>query len=271
MYTACTPWVLRAQDLVASASRGLGAWSVPGRRLRWAPPVSRPTWRALVAAWREVAGDFDSFAVYQRRQADRGGLTITLVAGRDPVAVVKLRTESAGLEREQRALATVSAARPTTFSTPRPLGAGVVATGSDEETHWSAQSAVFTRPHRPVGRASADLFADVTRALSALATPGQPDPLGHGDLTPWNLRRAHDGTVWLFDWEDWGPLPSGTDRAYFALSAHSVLGEPMPQDLAPAALDHLIALVSARVPDNPGDRRLRDTMLQALGRFERPE
>jgi Ser/Thr protein kinase RdoA (MazF antagonist) len=44
----------------------------------------------------------------------------------------------------------------------------------------------------------------------------------HGDLNPWNLRRAR-GSRWLIDWEDAAYAPAGTDEVYF-LATSAALG-----------------------------------------------
>lgn len=272
LFTASNRTPLRVQRASFWAVRLGGTRLLPGRARAWTPPAPGPLWAELVSAWSATLGPIDALAVYQRRQIDRGGLIALLTHRGTPVAVVKLREDAASLGREQAALAAICTVAPTTFSAPLPLGAGSV---SDEQgpLHWSAQQAVFTRPHRPVLDAPEALFDDVRRCLAAAdGAAGEISPgaggghgeLAHHDLTPWNLRRDHRGRRWLFDWEDWCPAPPDVDRAYYAATAHALAGRPMPTGLAEAGLRHWLPVLEQRRTDGPADEALRTGILAGI-------
>jgi hypothetical protein len=204
----------------------------------------------------------DGLAVYQRRQHDRPGLTLLAARKGNPVAVIKLRENDPALAHEQRALSAVEAARPRTFRAPRPLGAG-----ADGPWCWSAQQVAFTRPHRPVLEPDPALFDEVREILSGLVTPTtRGDCPSHRDLTPWNLRRDTSGRHWLFDWEDVGPAPCGSDHAYFLASAAALGGRPVPADLPAAAVAYCRDLITSRSVTTRSDAVLAERMLAALSR-----
>jgi hypothetical protein len=176
-----------------------------------------------------------------------------------PLAVIKLRDEGSGLVREQDALTAVAAADVTTFRAPPPLGNGTAG-----RWHWSAQESVFTAPHRPALSAPPALFDEVRGALSTLVACDDDLEPGHRDLTPWNLRRDTHGTVWLFDWEDWGPSPRDGDRTYFSISSRAVGGPAVPPDLPPEAVSYYRAIVEERHRNRTPGVTLPDRLLLAL-------
>lgn len=271
LYTASKPWVVALQKVAHLLVRAGGARALPGRTELWQPPCSADEWQSLVAAWQDVLGPIDGLTCYRRRQHARSGLTLLLTRRGEALALVKLRSEGeSGLEVEQAALAAVSRFGPRTFGAPRPLGAGSVG-----QLRWSAQEAVFSAPHQPVLRAGPELFDEVAACLLGL-TPARsfgayhPEDsasdvvTGHGDLTPWNLRRDRSGQVWLYDWEDVGPAPLDSDRAYFWATARLLGGAPMPADLSVEAVEHCRTVVHQRNRLNPQDATLERSVLKAL-------
>ena len=174
--------------------------------------------------------------------------------------MLKVRTDDASLRREQLALAAVVDARPGSFRAPSPLGLGSAGDG----LHWSAQTAVFERPHRPVLSAPRGLFADVADVLGRVPDDTQDGRRAHNDLTPWNLRRDHHGTVWLYDWEDWEAAPEGRDEVYFLATAAALAGGHLPPGLPGTELDHWRSVVLARTGATGADRALNDRILSAL-------
>ena len=259
MYTVSKPWPVRAHGAAFRVTRVLGARFLPGQTVSWSPPFPTETWRELLSRWEETCGPFSSIAIYARPQTNRTGLTLYLSAKGRPVAVVKVRDQFAVLQREQIALQHVQMTRPTTFRVPKPLGAGVAG-----GLAWSAQEAVFAAPHQPVLSVPQRLFDDLRNSLAYLANQ-DGDP-AHGDLTPWNLRLDADRQVWLFDWEDVGSAPRGSDRAYFAVTSAS-LGAPLRVDDVPRpALAYWRHIVAERLNAAPTDSAYLRHLLEITDR-----
>lgn len=263
MFTASRPGVLAAQAASFWLVRLVGAGALPGRTRQWTAPFPAELWPELLTQWRSCVGDFDSMAVYQRRQAERDGLTLLLTRSGSGVAVVKVRSTYASLRREQHALIAAAKIGPRSFHTPGALGSGSI----DTELHWSAQTSVFERPHRPVLVAPDGLFDDVSTCLESVPdhqTGTAPLALAHNDLTPWNLRRDHRGRVWLYDWEDWGTASADSDRVYFHATAAALTGRPMPLGLPSRAIEHWREVVLARESNTRSDIALNNRILSAL-------
>lgn len=247
LYTVSRRPALVAQQLAYRLVALLGARILPGRSEQWEAPEP---WDELVAQWESCFGRIDSLAIHQRKHLDRVGITLLAARGGQPLAVIKVRDREAGLLSEQRALAALVEMGPRTFRSPTPLG-----TGAANGWYWSAQEAVFARPHVPVFTAPAELFDEVHAALESISPRGETTTnwqLCHRDLTPWNLRRDSKGVLWLFDWEDCGLAPSDSDRAYFAAAARAVRGVPMPRDLDPKAIAYCQAEINARLNSRAG-------------------
>jgi len=266
MYTASKPWVVNDQRAAYWAVRLLGTSALPGRRQTWSPPPDATEWAELVHIWEQRFGAIDNLAVYRRRQASRYGVTMIATSASSAPVVIKLRhMHDSSLHLEQQVLELLYRRAPTTFSAPRPFGHGTV--GSWQ---WSAQSAVFTRPHHPCLHAPGALFDEIDERLAtmpgAATSPGHA--LQHGDLTPWNLRIDHRGTTWLFDWEGVAPLPPYADRAFFHATAAALVGATVDQDLVASVpvstWDHWIKIVGRRDWDNAQDRILLHDLRQAL-------
>lgn len=258
MFTASKKRALFVQQVTFWGVRLLGTWSLPGRREHWLAPYPTQLWADLMEQCESRLGRFDAMSVYYRRQTERPGFTALLTHRGQRVAVLKVRDDSASIQREQEALEAVAAIRPTTFHAPKPLGFGSVA----ENLHWSAQTAVFDHPHHPVFEVPDLLFDEVASVLAC--APGQDPARAHNDLTPWNLRRDRSGGVWLFDWEDWGPAPPGSDRVYFHATSTALSGRRMPSNLPPAAIKHWDQVLSERIHRNPPDLELHQRIVGAL-------
>lgn len=259
MFTASKPRVLAVQGACFWGVRLLGARALPGRKQQWTAPFSPETWAVLVEEWQSCVGPFDAMAAYQRRQAERDGLTLLLTRTGTARAVVKVRSTGGPLQREQVALTAVAAVGPATFRAPHPLGSGTL--GSD--LHWSAQTSVFDRPHRPVFDAPDLLFAEIQSCLTQVSDVGSAP--AHHDLTPWNLRRDHHGVIWLYDWEDWACAPARADEVYFRATSSALTGSPMPRGLPRAAVEHWLERVAARQHSTQSDLELGSRILAALG------
>lgn len=262
MYTASKPAVLTVQRAAFVVASVLGGWTVPGRRQHWSPPFDESHWAALVDEWTTRFGHLAGFSVYRRRQSTRGGATIVVRRRSASPLVLKLRAVGDGaLDVEQEALAMLAKRPPSTFRAPRPLGHGELA-GHE----WSAQAAVFTRPHGPCLDAPAALFDELTAVVDGLG--GRNGSVQHGDLTPWNLRIDHRGDRWLFDWETVAPLPPGADRAYYlatvAALRDELIGDGDVASVELATWEHWMDEVRRRVPDGESDRTLHRSLLGAL-------
>lgn len=261
MFTASKPTVLAAQALSFWLVRLAGTTILPGRAQAWVAPFSSDEWGHLLTEWHAHVGAFDAMALYQRRQAERDGLTLMLTRRGVGIAVVKVRAEAAPLRREQLALAAAADARGVSFRAPGPLGFGSLG----HDLHWSAQTAVFERPHRPVLEAPPGLFEDVRDVLARVLSDDESGaPPAHNDLTPWNLRRDHQGCVWLYDWEDWEAASSGRDEVYFLATAAALVGRRMPPGLPSPALQHWRGVVLGRTSATGADRELNARILSAL-------
>jgi hypothetical protein len=266
LYTASKPAPLAAQRALWAAARVFGGRALPGPREQWRPPLPAETFAALADQISAAIGRApDAFAVYERPQHERaGGLTLLACAGANSL-LVRARTDLAELALDRR-VSEAHAAHPTrTFRVPGVAGAGQV-----HDWHWIGYHAIATRPHAPVRRAPSGLFAEVSGLVeAALERPGGTPAHwhgGHGDLTPWNLRRSSTGT-WLIDWEDAGWAPPGSDQVYFAAVVAALRGGPVRRleiaDEHREAAQRWAAVAAERPADS--DARLRERLLVLLG------
>ena len=260
MYTVTRPTAFTVQRLAHAWTRALGAARLPGSPVAWSPGWPAEVWAEACRQWQDAVGPYDNFAVYQRRQSERDGLTMVLVREGRATAVVKVRADGESLAREQDALSRVSTYRTTTFGVPAPLGLGQVGT----HLRWSAQEAVFQRPHTPELDPPRPLFEEIASSLGDLLGSAPGLVPAHNDLTPWNMRRDSSGRTWIFDWEDCGLAPEDADRAYYCASVRAVRNRRMPADLSPRAVLHVREQVSRRVTTNEPDERLKQDQIAAL-------
>lgn len=229
LLTTSKPIPQAVQQVAYVVARFAGTAALPWKTEQWTPGIENDTFTEVSRIWTQHIGPFDGIAPYQRRQEGRGGLTAILTRQGQPLALAKLRTDGTSLVHEQVALRAVAEFGPRTFSAPRPI-----AFGSVEGLPWSLQSVVFTRPHKPAYDVPEELWSEVAASLAS-ASHGSLTPT-HGDLTPWNLRRDHRGQLWLYDWEDWGSAPTGSDRAYFEACRFALTGKPLSHRPGPAAI-----------------------------------
>jgi hypothetical protein len=270
MYTVSNPRPLLLQRAAFTAASLIGPRIFPGARGRWPTPEWEDVWDGLAAAIADATGPFTHVAVYRRKQSERTGLTLTAVNGDQAVAVVKVRDEPSGIAREQAALQAIHDVRPRSFLAPAPLALGSTETPSGTTLHWSAQTAVFTRPHRPDLDPPGELFPDIGRALAPAITGEAGSPPAHNDVTPWNLRLDHRGRRWLFDWEDSGPAPEGSDRVYFTACLRALWETPMPPGLPAAAVEHWRSALIERRDTTRSDRDLTLRLLGAVSDYHPP-
>lgn len=227
LYTASRPRPLAAQRALWLLARAGGGRLLPGPREEWAPPVPIETWRSLWDAWTALLGPVDGLALYTRPQASRSGLVLALSHGQQ-ASVVRLRAAAADLDMEERVAAAVASGPVRSFAVP-----GFRGRGHAGGWHWLASAAMTRRPHAPVLALAPEVLEDVQRTVSAAVpapsgTPSHWRP-AHGDLTPWNLRRAGSRT-WLIDWEDAGWAPPHADAVYFSATAATLGARQAPVD-----------------------------------------
>lgn len=266
LYTASRPIPLLLQTAAWTCARLAGPRVLPGSPSAWTPPVPSAAWDDLAAQWERVLGPVDELAIYERKQASRSGIGLLLQRAGRPRAFVKLRRGGEGLHAEQRILHALTARRPRSFEIPEPLGEGGVG-----EWRWSALSPLPPRPTRPCFDAGAVLRELPELLADCVARPVPSPPASapmHGDLTPWNLRRAGRGRPWLIDWEDAGYGPTGADEVYFSATA-AVLRRQRSAGASrePRAVAHWLAVVAARSPrdaDRELNLRLRE-QLRSMG------
>lgn len=227
LYTACRAKPLTAQRALWALSWVTGARALPGRRESWEPPMGGDQFAQLRAQWSECVdnissrAEIDGIAVYNRVQGTREGIVLLVCAGRGSM-LVRLRSDGESMDLERR-ISVESQRRPVmTFRVPRLVGEG-----STADWHWVGYEAISRAPHTPVLRMSDQLTDDITELVESVVP--RPDGIpghwrgSHGDLTPWNLRRARR-TTWLIDWEDAEWAPPGSDAVYFAATTAALRG-----------------------------------------------
>jgi hypothetical protein len=123
--------------------RVVGPRLIPGERAAWAPPLPEDEWTAVLRAWREAVGDFDSLAMYLRPQAGRTGFAALLLDRGRAVAFARVQADKGRVEREYLVMSHLSAARPSSFRVARPISQGEIG-GSG----WMLTSSV---PNYPLG------------------------------------------------------------------------------------------------------------------------
>lgn len=265
----CRPAALLARRAAAAWIAHGGERILPPPRVRWTPPMPAAEWVALMERMREVVGACDAVAVWERRQAERGGLGLLLGDRRGPRAFVKLRPDpSPGLETERQVLRGAAFDAPYSFHRPALLG-----WGGDGAWSWIALGVI--PPFHQVAadahleRVAADVASLLRRLPRPAATPPHWAPM-HGDLTPWNLRQDRDGRLWLYDWEraSWGP--PGADLVLYHTTAAAVhAGRRARARAAVAAWPEAAAWWARRFLARPvstrGERRLQAALLSAVG------
>ncbi len=220
LYTASKALPVFVQRCFWAAGRIGAARLVPGPRVAWDTPFETDEFVALQQQWRGAAGaPTDALAVYHRPQPHRES-GLVLVCGRRPM-VVRFHKNPEALALERRFSEEAARRELRCFRVPRVYGDGQVG-----GWHWVGYEAMSTRPHAPAATLAPGLADEATALVEAVLTRGRDVPLSwrgaHGDLTPWNLRRA-GGALWLIDWEDARFAPQGADEVYFEVSRAAFL------------------------------------------------
>jgi hypothetical protein len=154
------------------------------------------------------------------RQLDRARLSLLCrmpARSGDMDVVVKLVSAADGLGNEALALSLLTDRPLPGIATPTVLATGDL----DDDIAYLATDALGIDRQRPAIDERLHSFErDLADRLAALPRPpGTPQdavPV-HGDLAPWNLRRTPRGLA-LFDWEEAGWGPPGSDVEYYRRS-----------------------------------------------------
>lgn len=267
LYSACkapTSWL---QRIAIGCVRVFGPRVLPGRTVRWVPPMNVAVWTRLVDVWQNRFGAFDDIAIHERSQSSRSGIAILLIRSGSPLAFVKLRHGNPELSRHEfSTMQDVWAYQPKSFAIPEPMDFGII-----EDWAYLVTSSLPSPGHR-VSRNPplANIEVEIAAALGSRGRPSTvPDhwsPM-HGDFTPWNLREVPHRTLMLYDWEDagWGP-PHADDVLYRA--SYAALRNLNP-GVHPAqeAIHYWHGRVMARRWSGDRERRLARTLSVALDRM----
>jgi hypothetical protein len=179
----------------------------------WPWPAHRPT--ELVECLHDELPGLDIVAAAAPRQTGRTRLSV-LGTWHGADLVIKLGRPGDGIETEAAALRLLADDPLPSIATPSVVAAGHL--GDGERIAYLATSALGLDGQRPAIDEPLYTFeADLAERLRGLPRPSgsRPDDIPtHGDLAPWNLRRTGRGLA-LFDWEDAGWRPPGSDLAHY--------------------------------------------------------
>lgn len=264
IYTGSKRRSLLFQRLASSLVSVFGPKALPGKVVRWQPPLEEAVWDGLLAEWTRELQAFDALAVYLRRQTSREGFSVLLIDGSDAVAFVKLQPGSSDdLSGEYRAQEQIHASQPRSFRVPAPRFVG-------ELGGWAylAMDPLPARIHTPAMDAPLDLvLRDIQRGIELDARPATVPPHWvpmHGDLTPWNLRKSGDDR-YLLDWERVGWGPPGADEALFRVAIAALRHRRVKIALSEEAVRFWRDQIGSQ-PETGGRDRLRNDLLGELNR-----
>lgn len=264
IYTGSKRRSLLFQRLALSLVSTFGPKALPGKAVRWQPPMGESVWDGLLAEWRQELRAFDALAVSLRRQTSRAGFAVLLIDGADTVAFIKTQPGPTDeLSAEYRAQKQMYASKPRSFRVPAPRVVG-------ELGGWAylAMDPLPARIHMPAMDAPLDLvLGDIQRGIDLdtrpATIPAHWIPM-HGDLTPWNLRQFGDER-YLLDWERVGWGPPGADEALFCVANAALRHRRVKIALNEEAVAFWREQIVAR-PETGGKDRLRDDLLRELDR-----
>jgi len=270
LYSPCRPRAVWMRHTAFVLLRLVGARALPGRAIRWEPPMGREEWLDLCNQWRAQIGPFDGFAIGERAQQNRSGFFVLLLQRGRPTAFVKIRARDAGgLAHEYAVTQRVWAASPRSFSVPEPL-----ALDRRGDWHYLAVAPLTSVRHGvPRDPPLGEIASEIGDALRDLPRhPDCPDhwvPM-HGDLTPWNLRELPDRRLVLFDWEDAAWAPPGADEVLYRVS-NAAVGNAIPgRHAAREAVRFWADRIGARVEAGRRDEQLQRSLLRMLRLMDAP-
>lgn len=278
--TACRPTPVAVHHLAWGATRLFGGRMLPGRRRELA--LDDEPRAVLDEACRAAGSGCVPIAVFERRQANRGGLVALL--GRDGSTSAFLKAVptavAAGLRREVQALARFDGVD-RTVGGRRLVIPSVLVSGETGDWTWVLHRALPNRPHRPATlEDAADVSLVVASALGSTiggvtakdehnlldppdAVPAHWRP-AHGDYAPWNLRRLGRRSVALFDFEDTLLAPPSADLTYFTLTHAALRGRPPAPGLDVEAVEFWRDRVALRI-ERGEDPAMNSAILGAIG------
>jgi hypothetical protein len=253
------------QALALIYLRTFGPHWFPGRAQRWETPVPNDVWNKFASEWATYIGAFDSFAVLERRQRSREGFGLLLLSGQSPVAFVRVnKKRDDRFEREFKALDLIHRSLVASFMAPRPLAKGYAG-----EWAYLATSAMLP------GRHSAAMAAPIKQIAAeiqrALVNTTRPDGIAdhwvpmHGDLTPWNLRRAPGPGLYLFDWEHVGWAPPGADEVMYLATLSLLDGRKEALTCWPEARGFWVERLRQAQSGDVRARQRREALIRILG------
>jgi hypothetical protein len=265
LYAPCSPLAVRGQWIASLCIRLLGTWSLPGKSIRWSPPMDARVWDTLCEQWDREVGAFEQVAVYERTQVERTGVMLLLLGNDAPMAFVKLRKteDAAGLQHEFSALEAVQRFGPRTFQAPAPVAVGAIGGWSylsmvplPVQLHRAAVDPPLLQIQREVDGALAHF-----RRSTEVQSHWRPM---HGDFTPWNLRQLQEGGLILYDWEDVAWAPPGADLVLYR-AAHAVITRKPPAEGQPReAVEYWTEHIRTRRPSNQRDQQMHSGLVRAL-------
>ena len=213
LLAGASDWRRDLLDRAGSAAVGVVGTRPWPTTVAWPWPAQGPT--ELVECLHDALPGLDIVAAAAPRQTGRARLSV-LGTWHGADLVVKLGRPDDGIETEVVALRLLAEDPLPSIATPSVVAAGHLDDG--ERTAYIATSALGLDGQRPAIDEPLYAFeADLAERLRRLPRPsdGRPDDIPtHGDLAPWNLRRTGRGLA-LFDWEDAGWRPPGSDLAHY--------------------------------------------------------
>ncbi len=206
-------WRRDLLDRVGSTAIGIAGTGIWPVEAAWPWPAPQPT--ELVERLHDALPGLDIVAAAAPRQAGRTRLSV-LGTWHHADIVIKFGQPDDGIETEVAALRLLEQDPLPSIATPAVVASGVLDDG--EHIAYLATTAVGLDGQRPAVDEPLYTFeSDLAERLRGLPRPagGHPDDIPtHGDLAPWNLRRTGRGLA-LFDWEDAGWRPPGSDLAHY--------------------------------------------------------
>jgi hypothetical protein len=273
---ACRPAGLAAAWALGASTRySVRLTSLPAS----SPPLPAIDWYAWARVWLpDVASPPARWVIGlpADRRRRRFHLLIPDQTG-TPLAFAKFTTNPMS-EQAVRARMLLDSRPPATFWTPRLLGQAQV--GGWWFTIDEAMPNGFHRPAQLCPDVRRNMTEEIQDLLAGLATTPPGQTVIHGDFGPWNVRRTHDGTVVVLDWEEVSVGPRGADELWHELnsvliarryrrspadSVRRALGDREPDEITTAASFWLVRLSrpeaseieSAEAPGRPQGRLLR--------------
>lgn len=225
MHSACRPVAVLAANSIGELAR-IAVWLVPGRSSEFAPPISEPVWRDLLASLEEAAGARLPEMVVMRPSDPRRArlMWLALDERRRARLFVKL-TRNPPNPLARRLLTALAVAEPP-FWFPRERVGGTVEDPPGLPWSYAADEPMPAGPHWPA-RLTASQRHGLAASISALVPAERVGLVAvHGDLGPWNVRRLGGGRLAIVDWENATWAPPAADEMWHALTGRLIGRRP---------------------------------------------